>query len=37
MHYHPLSVSAAVALTLVFTIGLAETTPLIGLMVKGFY
>jgi hypothetical protein len=27
MHCHPLSVSAAVVLTLVFAIGLAETTP----------
>jgi hypothetical protein len=27
MHCHPLSVSAAVVLTLVFTIGLAETAP----------
>jgi hypothetical protein len=36
MHCHPLSVSAAVVLTLVFAIGLAETVPLIGLMVKGF-
>jgi hypothetical protein len=27
IHCHPLSVSAAVVLTLVFTIGLAETTP----------
>jgi hypothetical protein len=27
MHCHFLSVSAAVVLTLVFTIGLAETTP----------
>jgi hypothetical protein len=37
MHCHPLSVSAAVVLTLVFGIGLAETPPLIDLMVKGFY
>jgi hypothetical protein len=37
MHCHPLSVSAAVVLTLVFTIGLAETAQLIGLLVKGFY
>jgi hypothetical protein len=37
MHCHPLSVSAAVILTLVFAIGLAETTLLIGLMAKGFY
>jgi hypothetical protein len=28
MHFHPLSVSAAVALSLVFTIGLAETVPI---------
>jgi hypothetical protein len=27
MHCHPLSVSVAVILTLVFTIGLAETAP----------
>jgi hypothetical protein len=27
MHCHPLSVSVAVVLTLVFAIGLAETTP----------
>jgi hypothetical protein len=27
MHCHPLSVSAAVIVTLVFAIGLAETTP----------
>jgi hypothetical protein len=37
MHCHHLSVSAAVVLTLVFTIGLAETALMIGLMVKGFY
>jgi hypothetical protein len=37
MHYHPLSVSAAIVFTLVFAIGLGETAPLIGLMVKGFY
>jgi hypothetical protein len=37
MHCHPLSVSAAVVLTLVFTIGLAETAPLTGLTVEGFY
>jgi hypothetical protein len=37
MHCQPLSVSAAVVLTIVFAIGLAETAPLIGLMVKGFY
>jgi hypothetical protein len=37
MHCHPLSVSAAVVLTLVFPIGLAETTPLTGLMEKVFY
>jgi hypothetical protein len=37
MHCHPLSISAAVVLTLVFTIGLAETAPLIGLTVEGFY
>jgi hypothetical protein len=37
MHCHPLSVSAAVVLTLVFIIGLAETALLIGLTVKGFY
>jgi hypothetical protein len=37
MHCHPFSVSAAVVLTLVFTIGLAETAPLTDLMVKCFY
>jgi hypothetical protein len=37
MHCHPLPVSVAVVLTLVFAIGLAETTPLIDLTVKGFY
>jgi hypothetical protein len=37
MPCHPLSVSAAVVLTLVFTTGLAEITPLIDLTVKGFY
>jgi hypothetical protein len=37
MHCHPLSVSAAVVLTLVFTTGLAEITALIDLTVKGFY
>jgi hypothetical protein len=36
MHCHPLSVSVAVVLTLVFAIGLAETALLIGLTVKGF-
>jgi hypothetical protein len=39
MHFHPLSVSVAVVLTLVFTTGLVETTPTdwFHLMVKGFY
>jgi hypothetical protein len=37
MHCHPLSVSATVILTLLFAMGLAETAPLIGLTVKGFY
>jgi hypothetical protein len=38
MHCHPLSVSVAVVLTLVFAIGLAEPPhTLIGLTVKGFY
>jgi hypothetical protein len=37
MHCHPLSVSAAVVLTLVFAIGLAETAPLTGLTVEGFH
>jgi hypothetical protein len=37
MHCHLLSVSAAVVLTLVFTIGLTETYGWISLMVKGFY
>jgi hypothetical protein len=37
MHGHPLSVSDAVVLMLVFTIGLAETALLTGLTVKGFY
>jgi hypothetical protein len=37
VHCHPLSVSAAVVLTLVFTTGLAETAPLIDITLKGFY
>jgi hypothetical protein len=37
MHCHLLFISAAVVLTLVFAIGLVETTPLIDLTVKGFY
>jgi hypothetical protein len=37
MYCQPLSVSAAIVLTLVFTIALAETARLTGLMVKGFY
>jgi hypothetical protein len=37
MHCHLLSVSDAIVLALVFTIGLAETAPLICLMEKGFY
>jgi hypothetical protein len=37
MHCHYLSVSAAIVLTLVFAIGLAETTLLIDFTGKGFY
>jgi hypothetical protein len=37
MHCHPLSVSASIVLTLLFTMGLAETALLTVLTVKGFY